>query len=240
MRVCPVGKSSIVDGKLKITGADARHIATVLRKRPGDRLKVAVPDDGIYDAVIEEYSRNIVIARVTGKPETVALKKPAITLALSISKPAVMELVAQKAVELGCVKFIPAVTRRSLSDTVSPSRFTRLEKIIHEAGKQCGRSEPMELSPALPLPELPPADFRMVLWEEEESLSLRSALAKAGEPESALLLVGPAGGFEKEEIESLKNGGFKTAGLGSLILRTETAALTVLAVVNHHFGRMEP
>lgn len=240
MRVWPVDEKAVSGGRVTISGPDARHIITVLRKRLNDKLRVSEPGARIFETTIEEIGKDVVIARITSGPIYASLKKPDIILALSICKQSVMELVVQKAVELGCSTFIPLITKRSVGKSISPKKLERLRKIAHEACKQSGRTAPMETGGIATISKLPPADLKIVLWEEEAGQTVASVLALAENPSSVCVLIGPPGGLESGEIEELKESGFKTAGLGPLILRTETASLAMLSIVNYHFGRMDP
>ncbi len=243
MRVWPLEEDAMADanvgGKVTISGSDARHISTVLRQKKGDKLRLSTPDALIYEATIEAVEKDFISARITGGPFSSKLKKPDITLAFSISKPQIMELVAQKAVELGCNNLIPVITKKSFERSISPNKMERLNKIIHEAYKQSGRGVPMKLSDPMPISELPSADLKVVLWEDEINLSLNSALSSADSPSSVIVLIGPQGGLEAREVEELRMSLFKTAGIGPLILRAETACVAVLSIVSYHFGRLE-
>lgn len=239
MRIWPVGATLGVGAQFAITGPDAKHIQDVLRYRIGDRLKVC--DDGCksFWAEITAITRNEVslIAREELPEEKKRL--PEVVLAMSLNKAAVMEVAVQKAVELGCTWFLPVVTRYSMGDDMSPAKLERLRKIAHEAGKQCGRNSLMPVAEPAQLDEMPEADLRIVLWEEEKSLPLKEALAASGAPKSVLVLIGPQSGFAEDEVAFLKERGFISAGLGPLILRAETAAIATAAVVAYHFGKLD-
>jgi len=236
MRIWPV--TTLPGGKVVITGSDAKHIITVLRKKKGDNLKIAAQDGRIFDSIIDEVTQNSVSVNPVGSPSIHPLKKPDIYLALGISKPSVMELVVQKGVELGCNRLFLIPAERSISPALSNQKVVRLEKVAHEALKQCGRAEPMEIS-TISIDELPEADMKILLWEEEKKRTLKELFSQFKNPNSVLILVGPPAGFTEMEVEKLKTNGFATVGMGRLILRTETAALAILSILNFHFGRME-
>lgn len=239
MRIWPVAGTLAVGAPFAITGTDAKHIHDVLRHRAGDRLKVC--DDGCksYWAEITAITRGEV--SLTAREELPGEKKrlPEVVLAMSLNKAAVLEIAVQKAVELGCTWFLPVVTRYSMGMEISPAKLERLRKIAHEAGKQCGRSSLMPVAEPVQLDEMPEADLRIVLWEEEKSRPLKEALAAAGTPKSVLVLIGPQSGFAEDEVAYLKEQGFISAGLGPLILRAETAAIAAAAVVAYHFGKLD-
>ncbi|MBI5636746.1 MAG: 16S rRNA (uracil(1498)-N(3))-methyltransferase [Nitrospinae bacterium] len=239
MRIWPVAGTLGVGAQFAITGADAKHIHDVLRYRPGDRLKVCDDDCKSFWAEITAITRGEVslIAREELPEEKKRL--PEVVLAMSLNKAAVLEIAVQKAVELGCTWFLPVVTRYSMGVDISPAKLERLRKIAHEAGKQCGRSSLMPVAEPVQLDEMPEADLRIVLWEEEKSRPLKEALAAAKNPKSVLVLIGPQSGFAEDEVAFLKELGFISAGLGPLILRAETAAIAAAAVVAYHFGKLD-
>jgi 16S rRNA (uracil1498-N3)-methyltransferase len=239
MRIWPVAGNLAVGAQFAITGADAKHIHDVLRYRSGDRLKVC--DDGCksFWAEITAITRNE--TALTAREELPEEKKrlPEVVLAMSLNKAAVLEMAVQKAVELGCTWFVPVVSRYSTGMEISPAKLERLRKIAHEACKQCGRADEMPVAEPVQLDEMPEADLRIVLWEEEKSRPLKEALTAAGTPQSVLVLIGPQSGFAEDEVAFLKERGFVAAGLGPLILRAETAAIAAATAVAYHFDKLE-
>ncbi|MBI3793428.1 MAG: 16S rRNA (uracil(1498)-N(3))-methyltransferase [Nitrospinae bacterium] len=236
MRVWPVDGSPEVGAKQIIGGADARHISSVLRLKPGDMVAVSDGTSKIFLAEIVGMGKNRVVVKIIRETPAFTLKKPLVYLAVGISKPQVMEICVQKAVELSCSGFFPLISQRS--DVLSPSKMERLRKIAREAGKQCGRGDVMEVSDPVEAEGLPTDGFKIVLWEEEKGRTLKEVLNSVQTPEKIILAVGPAGGFSAEEMERLRGLGFPSAGLGRIVLRTETAAISLMAVINHHFDRM--
>ena len=237
MRIWPIPGKLFAGENTAIEGSDARHMLNVLRLEPGDVITVSDGDSKTFQAKIGELAKNRVSISVLRELRDAPLRGPRILLAVGVSKPQVMELAVQKAVELGCAGFFPLVTKRSAE--TSPAKIERLNRIIREALKQCGRAEPMELFPPVDLGGLPSVDLKIALWEEDRETTLLTAFERAKKPSSVLLAVGPAGGFTIEEIEAMRGKGFVTAGLGPLILRTETAAIALLSVANFHFGRFD-
>jgi 16S rRNA (uracil1498-N3)-methyltransferase len=238
MRIWPVGEGAISGEKVTITGGDARHIVTVLRKGRGDILQVVGPDNLVYSTEIEEIGENSVIARINGVPLHAELKRPNISVAISICKQQAMEFAVQKCAELGCSGFYPIATERSLTPTLSGNRLERLKKIAHEAEKQSGRPEGLEVVP-LGIDDLPPADLKLLLWEEERETQLREILSSSKNPDSVLVVIGPKSGLSSEEVDRFKEKGFRVGSLGGLVLRVETAVISVVSVLNYHYGRME-
>lgn len=238
MRVWPVAAAMTVGGRVEITGPDARHIAQVLRLVEGDVLKVSDADSQLFEARIETVKTTRITAQVIKKISAPKVKKPEVTIAVSLSKQSVMEIVVQKAVELGCNRFVPVVTDRSLLKQMTHSKVSRLRRIAHEACKQCGTVQQMTVSDPVVVDGLPDAELKIVLWESEKGKELKSLLSENEKVSTLLLMVGPPGGFDKKEVERFRKNGFVTAGLGGLIVRTETAAISLMAVVNYHFNRV--
>lgn len=239
MRIWPVEGDLALGAQFAITGPDAKHIHDVLRYRPGDRLKVCDDECKSYWAEITAITRGEVSLTVREELPEDKKRLPEVVLAMSLNKAASLELAVQKAVELGCTWFLPVVTRYSMGMEISPAKLERLRKISHEAAKQCGRNSLMPVAEPIQLDEMPEADLRIVLWEEEKSLPLKEALAASGSPKSVLVLIGPQSGFAEDEVAFLKERGFISAGIGPLILRAETAAVAAAAVVAYHFGKLD-
>lgn len=238
VRVWPVTARLKKGGSVEIAGPDAKHIVAILRLGAGDVIRVSDSDSHIFEARIETARKNLVVAQITDSLPAVAPGKPEVTLAVSLSKQPVMEVIAQKAVELGCSRFIPVITKRSLYKKLSESKLGRIRKIAHEASKQSGNFIPMKVSDPVEPEGLSAADLKLLLWEKEKTQSVKTILDKSSLPSSILLMVGPPGGFESDEVQKFKSAGFVTAGLGGLVQRTETAAISLMAIVNYHFDRI--
>ncbi len=245
MRIWPVSKNPASGDTIKLKTSDAHHIKTVLRKSTGDIIKVSGENGRVFEAKITESSKTILLVEVIKEVKAQKLKKPYISLAVSICKQQAMELVVQKAVELGCAAFYPVITERSVGDKISKQKLARMEKIVHEACKQCGRPREMKIARPAGVESLPEADLKIALWEEEKENTLRSVLYKnggigsTGNIGSVLLLVGPPGGFTQSEAKRFKKLGYETAGAGDLILKSETAAIALLSIAGYHFGKLE-
>jgi len=225
-------------GEVKITGRDAHHIIDVLRLKAGDWL---VLSDGkgrsFKSEVISVASRRI---RTIIKEEVrrKAASEPP-TLAFAVIKHDRSEWIIQKAVELGCRHIIPFYCRRTIPKFRS-DKNKRWQEIALEAAKQSG------------LPFIPqvdqPADFdklcslfpdyekTILLWEGEDRTDLKSLVC--GLKSKVLLIIGPEGGFDEQEIGRAKTCGAATVSLGQQILRVETAAITALAIVQYELGNL--
>jgi len=161
-----------------------------------------------------------------------------VVLAVSPLRGDRMELVVQKATELGVAEVHPVVTVRTdaaARPALKGSRQERWDKVASGAAEQCGRAVVPRLAPTRPLAEVlaAPFDGLKLLFLERAAPSPLSALAR---PARVLLLVGPAGGWEDSEVAQATAAGFVAAGLGPRILRAETAALAAVSAVQVLWG----
>ena len=176
-----------------------------------------------------------------GPREDRPFKGVRVTLLQGLPKGDKFELIVQKAVELGVTTIVPVSTERSivkLDDRKAADRVVRWQRIAEEAARQSQRADMPTIAQVTPLKAIlsrPAADGerRVVLDEEERTARLRDVL---GSPASCTVLVGPEGGLARTEVDAAVSAGFAQATLGPRILRTETVALTLLAIVQHVLG----
>ena len=176
-------------------------------------------------------ARGVLVARdrvEIGEVKEVLDREPPfrLTLYLGFLKGEKMDLVVQKATELGAEAVVPLVTRRCVPRP-RPSRVERWRAIAREALKQCGGTLLPRIEPPMELEEVSLEGEGWVLWEGEENNPLPQG---AGEGKGALA-VGPEGGWEKGEVRLLISRGFRTATLGPRILRAETAAIVGMGLL---------
>ena len=162
------------------------------------------------------------------------------TLLQGLPKADKLELIIQKAVELGVTTIVPVETERSivkLDSRKAVERVARWQKIAEEAARQSQRAEIATIEPVMSVSAAlarakESGEHRLVLDEEERTVRLRDQLA-AG---SFTFLIGPEGGLTRDEVEAATRAGFIPVTLGPRILRTETVGLAVLAIVQHVLG----
>ena len=222
-----------------LTGAQAEHLARVLRAQPGMEADV-VAGGFVFHAEIAAVSPEEVRFNLLAELET----DPAlpITLVVSIFKFDHMEWGIEKATELGVATIAPVIARRTEKHLTQAAgkRVERWRRIAHEAAKQSRRSDvPLILEPQ-PLAERVKAagddGMRIVLAEQERGVTLRSVLEEAisasnSEMPKLELAFGPEGGWAPEEEALFDANGWNAVSLGPRILRAETAAISALAVV---------
>ena len=225
--------------------ADAHHCADVLRLGVGDTITLF---DGLgqeASATLTEVTRKRVHVGI-GESRLTAPQRCAITLAQAVPKGKNMDLVIQKAVELGASSLIPLLSERTVVRLDGPGdaekKRERWQSIALEACKQCGQNWMPEVGLPRTMKEfftaLPPVDLLLIASLQPDSRPVKEVIAgwvaaKGERPERVLVLIGPEGDFTPEEIAQALAAGAAPVTLGPIILRTETAALYCLSVLGH-------
>jgi 16S rRNA (uracil1498-N3)-methyltransferase len=225
--------------RLVVAGEGHRHLARVLRVGRGESVTLF---DGTGSEVEAEVVR--VGARETELQVTAGARRAgvstapavAITLLTAIPRGERMDLLIEKACELGVARVVPVVAERSVvRPGAGTPRRRRWEKIAREAARQCGRADVPAIADPTPLPdvlagELPPRRFALA----PDGTPLRAALD--GPPAPTALLVGPEGGLAPDEIAAAEAAGFAAVSVGPRILRVETAAIAAVTLVHAAAG----
>jgi 16S rRNA (uracil1498-N3)-methyltransferase len=218
----------------------AHHAREVLRLRAGAAVRVFDGTGNEWDAVLDEVSRRSVSAHLLHAAVPRAESTLGLVLAMAALKGDRMELVIQKATELGVCELWPVVTSRTdaaARPALKGSRSERWERVASGAAEQCGRAVVPRVAPTVTLEELLQRSFegaRVALLETPGHAPLPSLALDPASP--LLLLVGPAGGFEPKEAAALRAAGFLSASLGPRVLRAETAAVAAVAVAQAAWG----
>ena len=228
-----------------ITGSEARHIKTVLRLKPGDKI-------GLFDGKGTEYDARI-IALASGRVEV------SITRSFSSTTESLIQIIVAQAMlkdrkmgglvrhltELGVTKWIPFIAERSVPRPDKKHLLTRTkrwEKIAKEAAKQCKRSRITKISGTVSFKDVlsmsQPCDLKIVFWEDELKPINANLMGPNRQFNKIFAMLGPEGGFTSKEIESAKAQGFVTAALGPRILRAETATIAACVLLQYLFGDM--
>ncbi len=224
--------------KVFFSKEESNHIVKVSRLRKGDII--AVPDLD-HDLVCEITSDDPERAEAEIRERTVNLANPRndITLFMAVSKSDKMELIAQKACELGINRFIPFISRRCVKipdERSSAKMHDRIVRITEESLKQCGRNSRMEIGNVIDFGSLIAAVEQktdVIFAYEKAEVPLKSFFKQAGEISELSLIVGCEGGFDQDEAEMLINAGAFPVSLGGRILRAETAAIALMAVSSY-------
>ena len=229
---------------LELPADQLRYLRNVLRLKAGDSLTLFDGRGFEYSAVITGLGGRRAHASVTAKNRIPEEPTPKITLAQALPKGTKLEWIIQKATELGASRIWPFTSARSIpkiQENKSEQKLIRWRKIAAEAAEQCGRSDVPEISGILSLEQVldqaAAVSLRIIFWEGESERSLREILSEnAAGVKEVFAVVGPEGGFAPAEIDRAAAAGFVTASLGGRVLRVETAALAVLAIVQYALG----
>lgn len=231
-----VGQDTVLDGQ------DARHLAGALRVTVGEKLTLCDGAGTDYPCTVTGVERDRVTLSVDAATPTTAEPTLQVTLYMGLPKGDKLELIIQKAVELGVTAVVPVIMSRSivrLDAKDAAKKQVRWQRIAAEAAGQSGRG-------ILPTVEAP-LSFRQALarWEQENTLlCYEGGGAPIGElvtpaDTTLSLVVGPEGGFDPAEVTAVTAVGGRIATLGPRILRCETAPLAALAVLMERSGNMQ-
>ena len=225
------------DGRYFIAGADYNHIKNVLRMNMGEQFLVSC--EGVSDLCeLESIESDTVVAKII-KPNYQSTNLPInIHLFQGLPKSDKLELIIQKAVELGVATVTPVSMKRSIvkiDDKKKKSKRERWQAIAEAAAKQSKRTAVPEVCDVLSYKEFiaraKELDLLLVPYECADGMSAtKTALREIKSGMNVGIIIGPEGGFEQKEIEDALEIGGKVISLGSRILRTETAAITTIAM----------
>jgi 16S rRNA (uracil1498-N3)-methyltransferase len=225
---------------LVLTGSEAHHAADVLRVKPGDNVVVLDGAGSELACRVESVTRKKVqlevLDRVTQPPPPWQ-----ITLAQAIPKGKILEAIIQKATELGVWRIVPLLSQRVTTHLEGDSIAHKAEKwrqTAVEAIKQCGQRWLPQVDPPIPLAAWlargEKFDLTLVASLQDDRRHLRAYFPPgAPRPRVLCLWIGPEGDFAPEEMEAIKGAGALPITLGPLVLRSETAALCALSILNH-------
>ena len=234
-----VTPEQIGEDEIRITGPDVNHIGNVLRMRPGEKICVSDGQNADYYCIIDQITSEQVTARIESRTEESRELPARIWLFQGLPKGDKMELIIQKAVELGVYAVVPVAMKRSvvmLDEKKAAAKKKRWESISESAAKQSGRQtvpligDVTDFMGALKLA----ADMerKLLPYENETGMEgARKAIESCCAGDRIAVLIGPEGGFDPAEAALAKEAGFVPLSLGKRILRTETAGLCVLSVL---------
>lgn len=227
--------------RIFLEGTEHHHLSKVARIKPGEQVWVFDEDGKQHKACVEtvERDRTSLLILASEKRQE---HKVRITLAQVALKTKKMDLVIQKATELGAHAIIPIISDRSVVkiDNREGKKMERWRRIVIEAAKQCGRSSLPEIHPPKRLSVFITGrnESKKLFLNERGGKSLREILMyplveKKNVPGSIILLVGPEGGWTEREEQDIMDNYYEAVSLGSFTLRSETAAIVSLAMVSH-------
>ena len=236
----------------EIQGEDARHIAAVLRMAVGDVLTLCDGQRMDYSCKIQSISKTDVQVEILGRAPSQTESPLEIRIFQGLPKSDKLDEIIQKSVELGAARITPVSCERCVA-RVEPRgadrKVERWNKIAESAAKQCGRGQlptvDWPVSFKVALADSTTSDLVLMPWEGERNLSLKAvlsaeaprlqALMASGRRPTVSILIGPEGGFAPDEVARADQAGLHLVTIGRRILRTETAAPAVLAMLGYQF-----
>ncbi|MBP3401427.1 MAG: 16S rRNA (uracil(1498)-N(3))-methyltransferase [Clostridia bacterium] len=233
-----VEKDNIKEDKIYISGSDAHHIARSLRMAEGDSVTVCDGCGTEYECTLSRIRDEECECSILSSNESERESPVNITLCMAYPKGDKLEVVIQKAVELGASRIIPFESSRCIKRPKAEKvdkQLARLAKIAEEAAKQCGRARIPEVTAPMSyremLTEAAKSSLALLCYEDESKTSIKSALSSAKNADSISVIVGSEGGFSPEEAEMAKSAGCVAVSLGKRILRCETAPSFALSAI---------
>ena len=234
-----VTPQQISGDKIRIEGGDVNHMKNVLRMKLHEKAEISDGESRTYLCELEAYEEDVAVLHILEEMEADTEPASKLYLFQGLPKSDKMELIVQKAVELGVYQVIPVAMKRSvvrLDDKKAAKKADRWNSIAESAAKQAGRSRipevimPLSYKEALKMAE--ELDVTLLPYELAGGMEVtREVIRQIKSGQSVGIFIGPEGGFEPEEVDAAVSMGAKVITLGRRILRTETAGLATLAVL---------
>ncbi len=235
-----IEQNQIHDDYITIEGSDVNHIKNVLRMKIGEAMILCDGQGMDYHCMIDTLSNDFVQAKVVKAEDTQTELPAKIYLFQGLPKKDKMELIIQKAVELGVYQVVPVMMKRSVvkldDKKKEQKKLERWQSIATSAAKQSGRGIIPEVVPVMPFKEAvkmaKEMDYKVLPYEHAEGMEETKRIIKDVQGKKRVaVFIGPEGGFEDDEVAYAMESGIKPITLGRRILRTETAGLTILSVL---------
>ena len=217
-------------------GSDAFHISNVLRLKVGDKVQLVTVDSHLLVCELTKVQADGVLLNPLQTLEVLP-ENSRLVLAQGLVKGDKMDLIIQKAVELGVTDIVPLALKRcvvELDAAKSAKRVERWQKIAHEAAKQSKHSQVPLVHAVSSLSDFlanNSCSLCMLAYEEERTLGLKEFVRTQDLTQDIAILIGPEGGFDAGEVRQAVDNRFVSVSLGKQILRTETAPLMLLSVL---------
>ncbi len=234
-----VPAENVGNGEIRVTGDDINHIKNVLRMTAGEKVVVSCGQGTDYYCIIEDIQETGVTLRIQEEKPAVTELPVRIVLFQALPKVDKMELVIQKAVELGASEVVPVRSRRcvvKLDAHREAKKLARWRAIAESAAKQSGRGilpqihDSMDFGKALEYAQ--ELDSVLIPYELCDAIDESQHIVQRAVRQNSIgIFIGPEGGFERSEVEAAVRSGAQPVSLGKRILWTETAGLAVLSVL---------
>lgn len=234
-----VNRSDVTDSEIFISGSDVNHIKNVLRMNVGEEISVSDGEGRDYFGKITALDKDMVTVHIENSWDSFVELPARIYLFQGLPKADKMELIIQKAVELGVYEIIPVMMKRTivkLDPKKEGKKLTRWQGISESAAKQSGRgvipkvAAPMDFKQALA--QAKTLDAMILPYEKAKGMDAARALIHDMKDKKSIgIFIGPEGGFDESEVALAEAAGAHTMTLGHRILRTETAGLAALSIL---------
>lgn len=239
-----VPEASFSDGFVNIEGEDVKHIYRVLRLKEGEKININNCLGTEFLSEIVTISKTNVNCKILGKVDINNESPIQISLYQGLPKAAKMDLIVQKATELGVMSVTPIITERVVvkNEIGEYKKIDRWNRIALEACKQSKRTIIPKVNSVIDFQKLTEqlknVDLVIVPYENQEEIGLKNVMQKLDKNKikTVAIIIGPEGGFEKEEIEAFKKLGGHIVTLGPRILRTETAGFVCASLLMYELG----
>lgn len=235
--------SDWLDGDtVTVTGAEYNHMINVMRLRVGDGVILCYGDGKDNHAEIAEVGKQSARVRVISTEDNLSEPSAEVTVFQALPKGDKLDLIVQKCSELGIRRIVPFVSKYTQMKSESV-KSERLRRVAVESAKQCGLARVLEVSEPVKwkdiIPQLAGYDLIVHPYEAAVEPDMKSVLKAAGNGlKKVALIIGSEGGFDPQEAAALSGIGAKQVTLGRRILRTETAAIAVSAIVMYELGEL--
>lgn len=235
-----VAPEQIGEKEIRIEGSDVNHIKNVLRMKPGEEVRLCTgQDENDYYCELVEIAEDYVCAKILRIEENCMELPSRLYLFQGLPKSDKMELIIQKAVELGVYEVIPVATKRAvvkLDAKKEAAKIKRWNAISESAAKQSKRMIIPEVTGVMSFKEAiayaKKLDVKLIPYELADDMEKTRGLLNAIQPGQSIgIFIGPEGGFEEAEVDLALENNVQPVTLGKRILRTETAGMTLLAAL---------
>jgi 16S rRNA (uracil1498-N3)-methyltransferase len=236
-----INSRNIRDGYASFDGDLFNHIVRVLRMSPGDTVILVDEKGSEHEGIIDQVAKEWLVVKIVQTAQWSGTNNGTarITICQAIPKGEKIDLILQKGTELGAHDFCLFGGRRSvvrLREDQIADKLERWNRITTEAARQCGRRTVPSVSwfpTAVEAAAASGHELRLLLWEGERERNLKNTLAETPRPDSAVVVIGPEGGLDPLEVRHFSRHGFQPVSLGNRVLRTETAAIAITAILQY-------
>lgn len=220
--------------RIPLSEEESHHVRNVFRLQRGAEIQLTDGTGQIFLGRIEEIGIKIVTVFLEKQLPSTASNQ-VIVLWQGLLKGEKMDWLVQKATELGLTELRPFVSSRCVARITDRDKSNRWQRISDEAMKQCGRADQMKIFPPVAFNDIisHPQEGIKILFDKRDEKPLSDLRAGLRGPQKIHLMVGPEGGLTEEEVAQVTNLGFTTTSLGPLTLRSETAALAALSMIQY-------